>query len=61
MKKLAYTAPVVEITKWEKQDIITTSGLETIASEIRYDKNISNAIGMEVNSMLIVALGDSYG
>ena len=31
MKKLAYTAPVVEITKWEKQDIITTSGLETIS------------------------------
>jgi hypothetical protein len=26
MKKLSYTAPVVEITKWQTEDVITTSG-----------------------------------
>jgi hypothetical protein len=25
MKKLSYTAPSVEVTRWESQDIITTS------------------------------------
>lgn len=31
MKKLAYTTPVVEVTKWESQDIITTSGLVSVS------------------------------
>lgn len=31
MKKLVYTVPVVEVTKWEAEDIITTSGLVQVA------------------------------
>jgi hypothetical protein len=34
MRKITYSAPVIEITKWEKQDIITASGLSTSSTAL---------------------------
>lgn len=42
MRKSAYTTPAVEITKWESQDIITTSGLVQNSSSIVAEVGDSN-------------------
>ena len=47
MKKSVYSTPVVEVTKWSSQDIITTSGLvqnaSTIVAEVG-DKNLTASL-----------------
>lgn len=47
MKKLAYETPIVEVTKWNTSDIITTSGLtasDTILSASNIGDTNSTAV-----------------
>ena len=50
MQKLTYTTPVVEVSKWEAQDIITTSGIVTDTTSV-------STIG-DSNTTASVAYGD---
>lgn len=41
MEKKAYRTPEISVTKWEAADIITTSGITTVASALTIDTNNS--------------------
>lgn len=46
MKKSSYIAPVVEITKWKTEDVITTSGLASVTNVVSAigDSNVTRSV-----------------